>query len=255
MPGRTSTTAGSPTASAAGACRATSSATSTSPSGATVAVPGPRPADRCAPGGRVVNRDPRPAGAYQGPVRAGAGEAAAGTGRLRRGPRTGRAAGQPRAGRRGPVADPAQRRRDAARAGPGRRRQQPDRPRRRLRPRPPLVPRPHGAQRPAAGRADGARLPRLVRDLQRQRLPPAAADRPVQPLPLGLLRLLPRPLQGGHRRSGDAAVAERRRKHQAGAERELRPRDDGALLARRRPRRLQRGRHPRTGAGADRLAL
>ncbi len=32
------------------------------------------------------------------------------------------------------------------------------------------------------------------------------------------------------------------------------PRDDGAVLARRRPRRLHRGRHPRTGAGADRLA-
>ncbi len=41
---------------------------------------------------------------------------------------------------------------------------------------------------------------------------------------------------------------------QVGAERELRPRDDGAVLARRRPRRLHRGRHPRTGPGADRLA-
>ena len=71
---------------------------------------------------------------------------------------------------------------------------------------------------------------------------PAADDRPVEPLPLRLLRLLPRPLQGGHGRPGDAAVAERRRKHQAGAERELRPRDDGAVLARRRPRRL----HART---------
>ena len=69
-----------------------------------------------------------------------------------------------------------------------------------------------------------------------------------------LLRLLPRPLQGGDGRPGDAAVAERRRKPQERAERELRPRDDGAVLARRRPRRLHRGRHPRTGAGADRLA-
>ena len=41
---------------------------------------------------------------------------------------------------------------------------------------------------------------------------------------------------------------------QVGPERELRPRDDGAVLPRRRPRRLHRGRHPRTGAGADRLA-
>ena len=69
-----------------------------------------------------------------------------------------------------------------------------------------------------------------------------------------LLRLLPRPLQGGDDRPGDAAVAERRRKPQGRAERELRPRDDGAVHPRRRPRRLHRGRHPRTGAGADRLA-
>ena len=69
-----------------------------------------------------------------------------------------------------------------------------------------------------------------------------------------LLRLLPRPLQGGHRRPGDAAVAERQRKQQVRAERELRPGDDGAVLPRRRPRRLHRGRHPRTGAGADRVA-
>ena len=46
-----------------------------------------------------------------------------------------------------------------------------------------------------------------------------------------LLRLLPRPLQGGDGRPGDAAVAERRRKHEVRAERELRPRDDGAVLA------------------------
>ena len=82
----------------------------------------------------------------------------------------------------------------------------------------------------------------------------AADDRPVQPLPRRLLRLVPRPLQGGDGRPGDAAVAERRRKRQGRAERELRPRDDGAVQPRRRPRRLHRGRHPRTGAGADRLA-
>ena len=40
----------------------------------------------------------------------------------------------------------------------------------------------------------------------------AADDRPVEPLPLGLLRLLPRPLHGGDGRPGDAAVAERRPK-------------------------------------------
>ena len=73
---------------------------------------------------------------------------------------------------------------DTARPGAGRRRRQPDGARRRLGPRPPLVARPHGAQRPAAGRADGARLPRLVRDLHRRRLQTAADDRPVEPLPL-----------------------------------------------------------------------
>ena len=55
-----------------------------------------------------------------------------------------------------------------------------------------------------------------------RRLQAAADDRPVEPLPGRLLRLLPRPLQGGDGRPGDAAVAERRRKRQGGAERELR---------------------------------
>ena len=49
---------------------------------------------------------------------------------------------------------------------------------------------------------------------ERRRLQTAADDRPVEPLPLRLLRLLPRPLQGGDDRPGDAAVAERRRKPQ-----------------------------------------
>ena len=41
---------------------------------------------------------------------------------------------------------------------------------------------------------------------------------------------------------------------QGPAERELRPRADGAVHARRRPRRLHRDRRPRAGAGAHRLA-
>ena len=52
---------------------------------------------------------------------------------------------------------------------------------------------------------------------QAERLQAAADDRPVEPLPRRLLRLLPRPLQGGDRRPGDAAVAERRRKHASAA--------------------------------------
>ena len=66
MSGRTSTTAGCPTGTATGASRATSSAITTNPSAATTAVPGKKPAARPA-AVAPVNRDPRPAGAYQGP--------------------------------------------------------------------------------------------------------------------------------------------------------------------------------------------
>ncbi len=52
---------------------------------------------------------------------------------------------------------------------------------------------------------------------------------------------------------GDARVPRRHLQRQVGTERELRARDDGAVLAGRRPRRLQRGRRPRNGARADRL--
>ncbi len=175
--------------------------------------------------------------------------------RVRRRPRPGAAARLPGPGRRGPVVDPAERCRRPQRPGAYRRTRQPARPRGHLGPRPPLVARPDGPHQPAAGRADGARLPRLVRHLGRRRVESPADDRPVEPLPRQLLRLVPRSLQGGDGRPGDAPVAERRRKREGRAERELRPRDDGAVQPRRRSRRLHRGRHPRTGALADRLHL
>jgi hypothetical protein len=137
--GRTSTGAGCPTARATGASRAISSSTTTSRRKGTVARPGPKPPRQAQAGGAAAapgpsgpGSDPRPPGAYQGGF------------------------GVPQAVRLlnragfGPV--------------PG-----PRSPRRRLGPRPPLVARPHGALRPAARRADDARLARLVRDLERRR--------------------------------------------------------------------------------------
>ena len=55
------------------------------------------------------------------------------------------------------------------------------------------------------------------------------------------------------REPGDARLAERHREHEGRAERELRARDDGAVHARRRPRRVHRARRARAGAVADRL--
>src|SRR5581483_4536406 len=56
-----------------------------------------------------------------------------------------------------------------------------------------------------------------------------------------------------HREPGDADLAERHGEHEGLAERELRPRDDGALHARRRSERVHRARRARAGARADRL--
>ena len=141
--------------------------------------------------------------------------------------------------------------------GPGarRRRRPADRALRRLRPRPALVARPDGAHQPPAGRADGADLARLVRD--RRRRQPAALDRSRRSCSSAVAaRLVPRPAARRHRRPGDADLALGDREHEAVAERELRPRADGAVHARRLGRlRLSvfRGRRPRAGAGADRL--
>jgi Protein of unknown function (DUF1800) len=61
---------------------------------------------------------------------------------------------------------------------------------------------------------------------------------------LGVPRAPPR----RHRRPGDAPVAEREQEREGPPQRELRARADGAVHARRRPRRLQRDRRPRAGA-------
>ena len=69
------------------------------------------------------------------------------------------------------------------------------------------------------------------------------------------LSSFPASADGGHARPGDAALALRRRQREGLAERELRARADGAVHARRRPRRLHRARRARAGPGADRLPL
>ena len=105
-----------------------------------------------------------------------------------------------------------------------------------------------------ARRADDARLARLVRDLERRsRL--AAADVASR---TGCCR---RHALGIVRASCSTTIthdpamlrlALGHRQHEVVAERELRPRADGAVHARRRPR-LHRARRPRAGARADRL--
>ena len=67
-------------------------------------------------------------------------------------------------------------------------------------------------------------------------------------------RLVPEAAARRDQGPGDAALAQRHREREGLAERELRPRDDGALHARRGPRRLHRARRARAGAFADRLA-
>ena len=67
-------------------------------------------------------------------------------------------------------------------------------------------------------------------------------------------RLVPRPAARGHRRPGDARLPQRHQNRRGPPERELRARADGAVHARRRPRRLHRDRRARAGARADRLA-
>ena len=56
------------------------------------------------------------------------------------------------------------------------------------------------------------------------------------------LRQLPRPVSGRHVEPGDARVPRRDLQREERTERELRPRDDGAVLVGRRPRRIHRGR-------------
>ena len=123
---------------------------------------------------------------------------------------------------------------------------------RRLGPRRPVVARPDGPHRGAAGRADGARLARLVRDQQGdgRRALDAAAERAAAPARARATSARSCARSPG---PGDADVARRHRQQPLGAERELRARAAGAVHARRRPR-LRRARRARDGARAHRLA-
>ena len=135
-----------------------------------------------------------------------------------------------------------------------RRGRQPARARGRLRPRPPLVARPDGAHRPAARRAHDARLARLVRDLERRRRPAepdARAERAVPPATRSA-----RSTQLAHdvtARPGDDRLAQPRPEHALEPERELRARADGAVHARRRPRRVHRAGRARARPRAHRV--
>ena len=243
--GRTSTTAGCPTVRATGGSRATSSATATNPSARHFRGPGKKPAPRAAAAGAAApaaTGDSRPAGAYQGPF--GPEQAVRLLNRAGFGPVPGQAEHLVSLGLVGAVQSLTRPSGGASLNGPAPVDDDGN----------PIAP------ADAWGHDHLWWLDRMVRSDQplvermalvfhdwfatshRRRLQTAADDRPVQPLPLRLLRLLPRPLQGGDDRPGDAAVAERQRKPQGRAERELRPRDDGAVQPRRRPRRL----HART---------
>src|SRR5581483_1710508 len=124
---------------------------------------------------------------------------------------------------------------------------------RRLGPRQPLVARPDGADDDAPGRADGARLARLVRDLERRGRLAAADDPPEPTVPRARARLVPPPAARGDPRPGDAALALGLGQQPLLAERELRARADGALHA--RPRfGLHRGGRAPASPSADRLS-
>ncbi len=157
-----------------------------------------------------------------------------------------------RSRRGGGVPDPAHRPGDAGRQAAARRSGAAARSDQRLGPGPLLVAGSDGPLRPAARGADDADLAQLVRDLDRG-VERAADDRAERDDAGTGARQLPRSAGGGHARPGDAAVAVRHLEHQVQPERELRPRGDGAVHARRRPRRLHPARRPRAGASADRL--
>src|SRR5204863_2641750 len=102
-------------------------------------------------------------------------------------------------------------------------------------------------------RADDARLARLVRHVERRRRLAAVDAATEQALSRARARLVRTALPRRDEGPGDAALAERERQLEVVAERELRARDDGALLARRRPRVHRAGRSP-AGARAHGLA-
>ena len=74
-----------------------------------------------------------------------------------------------------------------------------------------------------------------------------------EPVPRTGAGQLPRTVPGGDHQPGDADLPGRHLQQPLGTERELRARDDGAVLTRRRPRRLHRGRRQGDGPLADRV--
>ena len=125
-----------------------------------------------------------PIAVYDGAVRRRPGRAPAVARRLRPAARPGRAS-SPSSGSSGAVLSLTRPTGAAPMDGPAptRRRRRRSSPYDQLGPRPPLLARPHGPLAPPARRAARARLPRLVRDLQRRgRLQPLHA-RPDEPLP------------------------------------------------------------------------
>ena len=87
---------------------------------------------------------------------------------------------------------------------------------------------------------------------ERRRQPEADAQA-EQAVPQPLARLVRAIADRRDSRPGDAPLAERHLQLEGRTERELRAGDDGALHARRRPRRLHRARRARAGAVADGL--
>ena len=117
-----------------------------------------------------------------------------------------------------------------------------------------LLARPHGPLAPPARRAARARLPRLVGHAPRRREHERGDAQPDEHLPRPRPRQLPRHDPRGDDRPGDAAVPQRLPEPPRRGQRELRPRADGAVHARRGPRRVHGGRRPRARQGADGLA-
>ena len=135
--------------------------------------------------------------------------------------------------------------------------------RRRHRPRAELG-RPDGALDEPVRGAHGVLLAPPLRQLARLGVAAAAAAQAERPVPQVLRprrqpeRVVPRPRLRGHRRPVDAALPHRRVQREGRAERELRPRADGAVRARRARRErqadVQRERRAPARQGVLRLA-
>ena len=117
-----------------------------------------------------------------------------------------------------------------------------------------VLARPHGPLPPPARRAPGARLPRLVGHPPRRREHERGDAQPDEHLPRARPRQLPRHDPRRDHGPGDAAVPQRVPEPPRRRQRELRPRADGAVHARRGPRRVHGERRPRARTRAHRLA-